>query len=131
MRRIPGFEILREYLLENSPEPRPSVICHGRYAMQNLLFGPRPPASYGHFGWERATASDPCGQGTSQPPMRQRIYRKPLSIPLVTGEDGFCLAMNSATSFGLPRIWRPMIFPGSRPSACGEKRFVSRKCLNA
>lgn len=60
MRRIPGFEILGEYLLETAPEPRANVICHGRYSMQNLLFRPNAPATIvGVFGWERTTVSDP------------------------------------------------------------------------
>lgn len=60
MRRIPGFEILGEYLLESAPEPRSMVICHGRYSMQNLLYRSSAPAAIsGIFGWERATVSDP------------------------------------------------------------------------
>ena len=44
----------------------------------------------------------------------------PLDTAVVTREeDGFCLAMNSATSFGLPRIWSHDL-PWFRPSACGE-----------
>ena len=60
MRRLPGFEILGDYLLENCPESRPAVLSHGRYGMQNLLFMTQPPpAISGVFGWERATAGDP------------------------------------------------------------------------
>jgi aminoglycoside phosphotransferase (APT) family kinase protein len=52
MRRLPGFEILGEHLLENFPETRPSVLSHGRYSMQNLLFLPKsPPTISGVFGW--------------------------------------------------------------------------------
>ena len=79
MRRLPGFEILGDYLLENAPEPHPSVLSHSRYSMQNLLFLDKAPATIsGVFGWERATACDPRHGfgGTSQPPIRPATSRK-------------------------------------------------------
>ena len=101
MRRIPGFEILGEYLLENSPEPRPSVICHGRYAMQNLLFGPRPPASItGIFGWERATASDPLmdlGYFTATYAAKD-LPETPLDTAVVTREEDGFLSRNELSN---------------------------------
>jgi aminoglycoside phosphotransferase (APT) family kinase protein len=101
MRRIPGFEILGEYLLENSPEPRPSVICHGRYAMQNLLFGPRPPASItGIFGWERATVSDPLmdlGYFTATYAAKD-LPETPLDTAVVTREEDGFLSRNELSN---------------------------------
>ena len=101
MRRIPGFEILGEYLLENSPESRPSVICHGRYAMQNLLFGPRPPASItGIFGWERATASDPLmdlGYFTATYAAKD-LPETPLDTAVVTREEDGFLSRNELSN---------------------------------
>jgi len=93
MRRLPGFEILGDYLLENVPESRPSVVAHGRYSMQNLLFLPKGPASIsGVFGWERATACDPLmdlGYFTATYAARD-LPETPLDAAPVTREvDGF------------------------------------------
>lgn len=93
MRRIPGFEILGDYLLENAPEVRPLVISHGRYSFQNLLFLPNAPATIsGIFGWERATASDPLmdlGYFTATYAYKD-LPETPLDTTPVTREvDGF------------------------------------------
>lgn len=93
MRRIPGFEILGDYLLENAPEPRPLVVSHGRYSMQNLLFRSNAPATItGIFGWERATASDPLmdlGYFTATYAAKD-LPETPLETATVTREvDGF------------------------------------------
>lgn len=93
MRRIPGFEILGDYLLENAPEVRPLVISHGRYSMQNLLYKSNAPATIsGIFGWERATASDPLmdlGYFTATYAAKD-LPETPLETATVTREvDGF------------------------------------------
>lgn len=101
MRRLPGFEILGDYLLENAPEPRPSVVAHGRYSMQNLLFLPSAPATIsGVFGWERATACDPLmdlGYFTATYAARD-LPATPLdAAPVTREEDGF-LTRNELTN---------------------------------
>lgn len=93
MRRLPGFEILGEHLLENFPETRPSVLSHGRYSMQNLLYLPKsPPTISGVFGWERATACDPLmdlGYFTATYSARD-LPETPLdTAPVTRDEDGF------------------------------------------
>lgn len=93
MRRLPGFEILGDYLLENAPEPHPSVLSHGRYSMQNLLFLDKAPATIsGVFGWERATACDPLmdlGYFTATYSARD-LPETPLdTAPVTRDEDGF------------------------------------------
>jgi aminoglycoside phosphotransferase (APT) family kinase protein len=93
MRRLPGFEILGDYLLENAPEPYPSVLSHGRYSMQNLLFLDKAPATIsGVFGWERATACDPLmdlGYFTATYSARD-LPETPLdTAPVTRDEDGF------------------------------------------
>ena len=93
MRRLPGFEILGDYLLENCPESRPAVLSHGRYGMQNLLFMTQPPpAISGVFGWERATACDPLmdlGYFTATYSDRD-LPPTPLdTAPVTRDEDGF------------------------------------------
>ena len=101
MRRIPGFEILGDYLLENSPQPRPPVICHGRYAMQNLLFAPHAPATItGIFGWERATASDPLmdlGYFTATYAAND-LPETPLDTAVVTREEDGFLSRNELSN---------------------------------
>ncbi len=93
MRRLPGFEILGDYLLENAPEPHPSVLSHSRYSMQNLLFLDKAPATIsGVFGWERATACDPLmdlGYFTATYSARD-LPETPLdTAPVTRDEDGF------------------------------------------
>lgn len=59
-RELPDMWTIREWLVENMPESPRSVVVHGDYKLDNVMFATDPPARLvSIFDWEMSTIGDP------------------------------------------------------------------------
>ncbi len=59
-RDLPDIESVGKWLSENIPEQQPATIVHGDYKLDNVIFGPQPPAALvAVVDWEMSTIGDP------------------------------------------------------------------------